>query len=165
MHLVLHADTLEDEPPEVPQQKPKEEQVPEVKEDLGGEGHELKEFTTTENEAKEEDVPIIVSQPEEVAEQSIIDQKKIAPKKIDLNDPYCNHVDEDSNQLIYDQLKDGSIPEADLSFEFEPAFEPKNIEDYVVNPDKPVILLKEFPTYYKELSFEVKGKLDCLKFR
>ena len=63
---------------------------------------------------------------EKVEEVKIEEPKEnVTVKKIDPNDPYWNHVEDDSLQMIYDQLKDGAIPEADLSFEFEPKFEPK----------------------------------------
>ena len=114
VHLVIHADTIEEEIPKEPCQTPTEDSKQEIKED-----QELKEVNTIADEVKEEvENTIIIPQPQEV-----IKPKKIIP--IDLNDPYWNHVEDESIQLIYDQLREGAIPEADLSFEFEPAFEPK----------------------------------------
>jgi hypothetical protein len=72
-------------------------------------------------------------------------------------DPYKVTVDEEAILDYYHQLNMGSMPEFDRSFEFEPKFEPKNLEDYTKDPHKNLVFLKEFPTYTKELVFRFKG--------
>lgn len=76
-----------------------------------------------------------------------------------VDDPYMYSIDEETLLDYYDQMKGGAIPEADLSFEYEPNFEPKNQDQYVVNPDQPMIFMKEFPSYMKEHNFVIKGNL------
>jgi len=79
-------------------------------------------------------------------------------EKVTVDDPYRTAVDDEAVAEYYNQLTMGSIPEHDQSFEFEPNFEPKNLEEYTRDPEKEVVYLKEFPTYTKELDFHIKGK-------
>ena len=52
-----------------------------------------------------------------------------------------------------------SIPDCAKSFEFEPKFEPKNLEEYTVNPEQNLLYLKSFDTYSQCLQFPIKSRL------
>lgn len=89
-----------------------------------------------------------------VEEQKISDQDLVE----EIDDPYNNAVSSETIREYHDELKTGFIYDLDQSFEFEPEFIPKNLEDYTAKPDQPLIELKEFPVYTKELNFVIKGR-------
>lgn len=101
-NLVLHIDSIDTK-------NTQEDINQNTNEDKIKEDSEMSEIEAKEEEHSNVEIPI----------------QEVKIKKTDPNDPYWNHVEDDSLQLIYDQLRDGAIPESDLSFEFEPKFEPK----------------------------------------
>lgn len=93
------------------------------------------------------------------AYQSAKEKEQIAgdEQQQENEDPYKNTVEEEAILDYYDQMNMGSMPEFDRSFEFEPKFEPKSLEDYTKDPHENLVFLKEFPTYTKEMVFRFKG--------
>lgn len=97
--------------------------------------------------------------PETSVENPVEEQKiSIQDPEVEIDDPYNNAVDSETIREYHDEMKTGFIYDLDQSFEFEPEFIPKDLEDYTAKPDQPLVELKEFPIYTKELNFVIKGR-------
>ena len=92
--------------------------------------------------------------------ENLVEEQKISDQDLaeEIDDPYNNAVSSETIREYHDELKTGFIYDLDQSFEFEPEFIPKNLEDYTAKPDQSLIELKEFPVYTKELNFVIKGR-------
>jgi len=78
--------------------------------------------------------------------------------KINAEDPYWDSIDEENLQIYHDQMAKYQIPAWEEDFDIEHVYEPKNLEEYVVDPDQEMIELRGLPLYTQELNFNIKGK-------